>query len=225
MECRNSVCSYSYRCYKTHLSYPYCPKGAKYIVIHREPCAAFYSNFNFLTGWYFQPGELSLHEFVKGSLLVLGEPKTKMESPSHFAHFLSWWEHRNDSNVLFLFYEDMKDDLETVVRMVAEFIGVQDEEKIKKAVEMSSFEFMKENERKFSDVRFARYRNKDFGVGDNVFGSKVATGSATKGREWMDDKTKELIQQRWKETVGKQTGFQDYNELRNAFKLEKMMKK
>ena len=102
------------RCYKTHLSYPYCPKGAKYIVIYRKPCAAFYSYFNFLKGWWFQPGELSLHEFVKGFLLALGEPKTKMERPSHFAHFLSWWEHRNDLNVLFLFYEDMKDDLESV---------------------------------------------------------------------------------------------------------------
>ena len=87
---------------------------------------------------------------------------------------------------------------------------------------MSSFEFMKANKRKFSDVRFARYRNKDFGVADDAVGSKVATGSATKGRELMDDQTKELILTRWWETVGKQTGFQDYNELRNGFKLEKI---
>ena len=41
---------------------------------------------------------------------------------------------------------------------------------------------MKKNERKFSDVRFARYRNKACGVPDDAVPSKVATGSTTKGR-------------------------------------------
>ncbi|CAB3991317.1 sulfotransferase domain-containing [Paramuricea clavata] len=209
------------RCYKTHTWYPYCPNGAKYIVIYREPCAAFYSRFNYLKDWIFQPGELSLHEFVKDFLLAHDVPKSKMKNASYFVHLLSWCEHRNDSNVLFLFFEDMKDDLESVVRMVAAFIGIKDEERIKKAVEMSSFEFMKENKGKFSDVRYARYRNKVCGVPDDAVASKVVTGSATKGRELMDDKTKEIIQAKWLEVVGKQTGFQDYNELRSAFKKEK----
>ena len=212
------------RCYKTHLWYPHCPKVAKYIVIYREPCAAFYSHFNFLKGWLFQPGELSLHEFVKDVSLALCAPKSKMNTASYFAHLLSWWEHRNDSNVLFLFYEDMKDDLESAVRLVAAFIGVKEEGKIKKAVEMSSFEFMKQNERKFSDIRYSQYRNKAFGVADDAVASKVATGSTTKGRELMNDETKELIQTRWRETVGKQTGLQDYNELRNSFKTEQLQK-
>lgn len=208
------------RCFKTHQWYPYCPKGAKYIAIYREPCAAAYSLFIFLKGWMFQPGELSLHEFVKDFYLAHEVPKNKMENASYFAHLLSWWEHRNDKNVLFLFYEDMKDDLESVVRKVAAFIGIRDAERIKKAVEMSSFEFMKGNEIKFSDVRLARYRNNACGVADDFAPSKVVTGSATKGRELMDDKTKEMIQEQWLEVVGKQTGFQDYNELRSAFKKE-----
>ena len=75
-----------------------------------------------------------------------------------------------------------------------------------------------------SNVRVARCRNKSCGIPDDVAPSKVATGSATKGRELMDDKTKEIIQAKWLEVVGKQTGFQDYNELRCAFKMEKMNK-
>ncbi len=165
----------------------------------------------------FQSGEISLHELVKDIVLVAGAPKNKMERGSYFVHLLSWWEHRNDSNVLFLFYEDMKDDLERVVRMVAAFIGIQDEERIKNAVEMSSFEFMKKHERKFSESRVARYRNKACGIPDDAVPSKVSTGSATKGRELMDDKTKELIQAKWLEVVTDQLGFQDYNELKNAF--------
>ena len=210
------------RCYKTHLWHPHCPKGAKYIVIYREPCSAFYSRFNFLKGWLFQPEEISLHEFVKDFMLAHGAPKTKTENASYFAHFLSWWKHRNDSNVLFLFYEDMKDDLESVVKMVAAFIGIQDEERIKKTVLMSSFEFMKENERQFSDIRYARYRNKVFGIPDDVVPSKVVTGCATRGRELMDHKTEEIIHARWLEVIGKETGFQDYSSMRNAFKKEKL---
>ncbi len=177
-----------------------------------------------MKGWIFQPGEISLYELVKDYLLVRGIPKNKMESASYFVHLLSWWEHRNDSNVLFLFFEDMKDDLESVVRMVAAFTGIQIEERIREAVKMSSFEFMKKHERKFSDARLARYRNEACGVPDGVVGSKVVTGSATKARELMDDKAKEIIQAKWLDVVGKQTGFQNYDELRSAFKKEKIRK-
>ncbi len=169
----------------------------------------------------FQSGEISLHEFVQDFILARGVPKKKTEFASYFSHLLSWWEHRNDSNVLFLFYEDTKDDLESVVRMVAAFIGIQDEERIKNAMKMSSFEFMKKHERKFADVRIARYRNKVCGVPDEIVPSKVVIGSTTKGRELMGDKTKEIIQAKWLEVVSDQLGFQDYNELRNAFNMEK----
>ena len=218
----NAEHNYQPRCYKSHAWYPYCPKGGKYIVIYRDPYAACYSFFNFFNGWYFQPGEVSLHAFVRDIPLAgSGVPKTKAEFPSYFAHLVSWWEHRNDSNVLLLFYEDMKEDLESAVREVAAFIEIKDEEKIKKAVEMSSFEFMKKNERKFSSVRFARYRNVAIGLPADVMPSKVVSGSATKGRELMDEKTKEIIQAKWLEVVGKQIGFKDYDELRKAFKKEK----
>ncbi|CAB3979724.1 sulfotransferase domain-containing [Paramuricea clavata] len=214
-----AVHNYQPRCYKTHTWYPVCPKGAKYIVIYREPCAAFYSLFNFFKGWMFQPGEVTLSEFVTDFLLTRAVPKNKMEHSSYFLHLLSWLEHRHDSNVLFLFFEDMKEDLESVVKKVAAFMGIQDEERIKKTVEMSSFEFMKGRSTKFS-VLGPRYRNKACGLPDDAVPILIATGSATKGREMMDDKTKEAIQAKWLEVVGKQTGFQDYNELRNAFKKE-----
>ncbi|XP_028406630.1 amine sulfotransferase-like isoform X1 [Dendronephthya gigantea] len=208
------------RCYKTHAWYPDCPKGAKYIVIYREPCACFSSGFNYLKGWFFQPGEISLHEFVVDYALPR-ELINRMGPAPYFAHLLSWWEHRDDPNVLFLFFEDMKDDLESAVRKVASFIGIEDDERIKKAVQMSSFEFMKSNERKFSSAISSKYRNKICGVADEtVVRSKVVTGSATKGREMMDEKTKEMIQAKWNEVVWKQTGFQDYQELRNAFKKQ-----
>ena len=82
--------NYQPRCYMSHTLYSDCPKGAKYIVIYRDPCAACYSYFNFLNGWYFQPGEVSLYEFVKDFLLAgSGVPKTKAKFASYFAHLVS----------------------------------------------------------------------------------------------------------------------------------------
>ena len=213
---------YQPRCYKSHKWYPDCPKGAKYIAICREPCATFFSFFNFYNGWFFERGQVSLHEFIEDYLLIdMGVPKTKQQLASYFVHLLSWWKHRNDPNVLFLFFEDMKDDLESTVRTVAAFIEINDEERIKQAVEMSSFEFMKQNERKFSEARFPRYRNGFCGLPTDIVYSKVVTGSVTKGREMMDEKTKEIIQAKWVEVVGKETGFQDYDELRRSFKIKR----
>ena len=70
---------------------------------------------------------------------------------------------------------------------------------------------MKENERQF--VRYQK-SPQNFKL--------IATGSATKGKEAMDDKTKEIIQAKWLEVIGKQTGFQNYDDLRNAFRKERM---
>ena len=41
----------------------------------------------------------------------------------YFEHVLGWWAHRDDANVLFLKYEDMKKDLPTAVARIAKFIG------------------------------------------------------------------------------------------------------
>ncbi|XP_023603391.1 LOW QUALITY PROTEIN: sulfotransferase 4A1, partial [Myotis lucifugus] len=43
---------------------------------------------------------------------------------SWFEHVQEFWEHRTDSNVLFLKYEDMHRDLVTMVEQLARFLGV-----------------------------------------------------------------------------------------------------
>ena len=62
-------------------------------------------------------------------------------------HVRPWWEHRQDPNILFLKYEDMKADPAANVCKIAAFIGVDDltEEQVAAVVSQSSFESMKEN--------------------------------------------------------------------------------
>ena len=204
---------YQPRCFKSHSSYENCPKGGKYILVYREPCARFYSFFKFYQGKYFNPGEVTLDEFVKYRMSL---------EMNYFTYLLSWWPKRNDPNVLFLFYEDMLEDLESAVRAVASLMNIDDEASITNAVKMSSFDFMKQNQDKFATSRISRYRNKARGIPEEIVSDRVVTGSATKGRKVMKECTKQALQKRWNETIGKETGFQDYNKLREAFKKEKL---
>ena len=211
---------YHPRCFETHAWHEMCPKGAKYILVYREPCAAFYSFFNFFQGKYFQAGEITLDEFVRNISLFRSE---KMRV-NYFDHLMSWWPKRNDANVLFLLYEDMLEDLEGAVRAVASFMGIDDEASIRNAVKMSTFDFMKQNQDKFATHNATSSRNKAIGIAQGVLLQRIQTGSATKGREMMKEHTKQAVQEIWNDIVTKETGFQDYEELRNALKKEKQSK-
>ena len=46
----------------------------------------------------------------------------ELEFGDYFDHLVSWWPHRNDNNVLFLKYEDMKQNLPQAVRQIASFL-------------------------------------------------------------------------------------------------------
>ncbi|XP_070560853.1 sulfotransferase 1B1-like [Ptychodera flava] len=65
---------------------------------------------------------------------------------SWFDHVLTWWQHRDDENVLFLKYEDMKKDPQGAVKSIADFLDVSlTEEAIDNIVEFCSFKKMKKN--------------------------------------------------------------------------------
>lgn len=207
------------RAYKCHFAYNDCPKGCKYIVICRDPCAVVYSLYKFLEGVTFKRETVNIKNFVAETWLAFSDPvnkdKKNESDVSYFAHLLSWFEHRNDPNVLMLFFEELKEDLEKVVRVVGEFIGVQDEGKIRTAVEMSSFSFMKANAEKFdvSVVKKPPEKPLLFHI--------MRSGSANEGREVLSDDVKAIIQQRWEEVITKVTGYKTYQELRRGVRNER----
>ena len=211
------------RCYKTHCWYDHCPKGGRYIVCLREPCAVAYSFFKFFEGWYFQPGEVSLDEFVREFWLARGVPQSKMQNASYFHHLVSWWPHRNDPNVLLLFFEDLKEDLESAVRAVGEFMGITDEKHIQVARERSLFLFMKQHEDKFNENKMRRRLNEACGLPTDAgkASSKVRKGSSSEGRTVLPEDIQHEIQEKWAAVVTPVTGSANYQELRRAWKEEK----
>lgn len=63
-------------------------------------------------------------------------------------HVLDFWKRRNEPNVLFLKYEDMKKDLESTIYKCAKFLGVEDSitnEHVERMCEHLKFDRMQKN--------------------------------------------------------------------------------
>eukprot|EP00049_Salpingoeca_infusionum_P001685 m.50142 g.50142 ORF g.50142 m.50142 type:complete len:315 (-) comp11136_c0_seq2:61-1005(-) len=211
------------RCFKTHCWYPDCPKGGKYIVVVRDPFDVAMSFFKFFRGWFFTDGEIQVDEFVEEFWLARGVPKSQSENASYFHHLTSWWPYRNDANVLWVFFEDMKEDLESVVRRVNTFLGLEDDEqRIATAVEHSSFAFMKEHAAHFDEHLTKKARNvhcqlpADAGMDQ----SKINDGKSGQAKAALSDATVAAIRDKWAQIVEKETGCASYSALRDFVRQE-----
>lgn len=205
------------RLFKSHGWYPIIPKGARYIYVIRDPYATVLSFYNFLEGWFFAPGSLSLTTFVIGFWLARGVPAERTENASYFDNLASWWPHRNDPNVLFLFYENVILDTEATVRKINSFLGFKNnEETIQTAIRMSSREFMVEHRDKFNENIMRHERNEACGL-DATAGStsyKVVAKPETKPE--LSEQARTAIDKRWKKTVQPVTGFATYEDMLKA---------
>ncbi|NMO13601.1 sulfotransferase domain-containing protein [Pyxidicoccus fallax] len=74
-----------------------------------------------------------------------------------FTYMRSWLPHRHDDNVLWVRYEDLRENLEAQVRRIAAFCGIPlQEERMGDILHKCSFAYMKERETKF-DFRLSMY--------------------------------------------------------------------
>ena len=110
------------RAFKSHFSYELMPCGqpcnipGKYIYVARNPKDVAVSFYHHDRGFDYNPDiEWSQHFelFMQGNV----------HYGDYFDHVLGWWAHKDDDNVLFLKYEDMKKDLPAAVARMAKFMG------------------------------------------------------------------------------------------------------
>ena len=132
------------RAFGSHFSYNLMPCGlpmhtpCKYIYVARNPK-------DVVVSFYYQSRALDstdlvwdefFQDFIAGNVMF----------GNYFDHVLSWWEHKDDQNILFLKYEDMKKDLPDTVRKIAKFIDCDlSDAVVEKVVKKASFASMKAN--------------------------------------------------------------------------------
>lgn len=114
------------RIFKSHMPYNMAVGGSsvdgscRHIYIARNPKDVVVSYYYFerdksWAGGYTGSWEHWLKMFVEG----------KVQRGDWFDHVLSWWDRRNDENVLFIKYEDLLRDLEVEVKKIAQFLDFQ----------------------------------------------------------------------------------------------------
>ncbi|KAM7310249.1 sulfotransferase ssu-1 [Ixodes scapularis] len=133
------------RFFKTHFSYerqPMNPK-AKYVYLTRNPldvCVSFYHFTRSVPVYRFKDG--TFDDFFE--LFVTGQN----DRGDFFDHLMSWYPHKDDTNVFFVTYEELKRNFRNTVLRLARFLGeeyakpLESNELFQKVVEQSSLSFM-----------------------------------------------------------------------------------
>lgn len=172
------------RIFKSHMSYSgffSIPKGdCKYIYILRNPGDVlvsyyyFYINFLGFRGSFDQFYQM----FMKG----------RVQYGSWFKHVHNWRSHAKNINILFLNYEDLKQDLEREIRKIADFCEIEvPEERMSRILERSSFKYMKENQSKFDHLTEVLA---EAGIHSGTF---IRSGKVGESKEYLNEKQKSEI--------------------------------
>ncbi|XP_077159594.1 sulfotransferase 1B1-like [Paroedura picta] len=133
------------RVVKTHLPVSLLPKSfwdnkckTIYVARNAKDVAVSFYHFDLMNKLHPEPGswEEYLEKFMAG----------KMAFGSWHDHVSSWWDKKNDHPILYLFYEDMKEDLKREVKKTVHFLGKDlSDSVVDKIVRNTSFDVMKEN--------------------------------------------------------------------------------
>ncbi len=202
----------TFRAFKSHMGWDSIPKGARYIVSFRNPKDALVSGYNFLNGYWFETDGTSHDEFAR---VLFMNYRGEHWNGSYWGHLVSWWEQRQNPQVLLLCYENMKTDLHGTVRTIAEFLGIElDEELFEIVVKQASLDFMKEHKSKFADPRFQEASAKHNFLPPSDTMVKVKTGRVGDHRTQLPDEIAVAMDAIWQETVTPRTGLASYDDLR-----------
>jgi hypothetical protein len=194
------------RGFKSHLAYDDIPKGAKYVVSLRDPKDALVSMFRFIEGWFLEPGAISIEDFAPSWM-----------QDDYWKHLVSWWNVRDEPNVLVFSYEGMTADPEGHVRRLAAFCGVPlSHELLALTLERSSLGYMLQHKDKFDDAMMRELSEARCNLPPGSDSAKVRKGGVGGHRTELPAGIGAELDARWAELVAPATGFADYAALEAA---------
>lgn len=202
------------RVFKSHLGWQDVPKNGRYIVSFREPSAAFNSLYRFFEGFMFEPGTIDMKTFFQWR-----NPPAEMGERGYWHHLASWWEQRNNPNVLLMCYEDMLADLPGTVRRIAAFMDIPlDDELFSCVVHQASREFMLEHKNQFDEAPFRRLISQRTGVPVDTEASKVTPGARDDPKYRLAAAQQRKLEEFWQAQISNRFGLESYEDLRHAIK-------
>ena len=157
---------------KTHLPHKWfwmLRKKGKFLYITRDGLDVAVSYYHHYCNYLDYTG--SFNEFYESHFLNL-----KAQDGSWFRHISGWMKEKDNPNVLFLRYEDMKKDLESIIRKIIKFCELDVKEKdMPRILERCSFEYMKQHEDK---VDFASHFNAQLSHTKKKVGNFIRKGGS-----------------------------------------------
>lgn len=197
------------RAFKSHSpppALPYHPprsgRDVQYIVVARHPDEVVVSLHSFIGAH--SDAWLELWDFPKDPYRKPDFPTFFREAaqlrfvPMIFQFLANWWPYRNEDNVLFLHFADMKRDHEGSVQKIAEFLGYEPTaEQWPTILECTSFRWMKAHEHKFDARNSAEVptleegamirKGELGGASDDGMTEEISAVIASRGREIVGD--------------------------------------
>lgn len=205
------------RAFKTHLAWDQVPKGARYVCVVRDPRDVLVSFYHFFEGWMFEAGSVDMAEFAR-ELFLAGASK----SGRYWEHVASYWRERERPEVLMMAFEDIKADLDTAVRRVADFIDlpsdIDREARIAVATEQARFGFMKAHESQFDDHLLRDLREPYLGLPPGGTCSKVRSGRVGDHAGRLTPEVVAMLDEAWRESMAEPLGLASYAELRASLR-------
>lgn len=198
------------RLYKSHVSWHDIPKGCRYICSFRHPYAAIVSFYRFFEGWMFEPGTISLADLTRWRW-----PRDKADRQGYWYHLASWWEQRQNKDVLLLCYEDLLANPSGAIHMVARFMDIElDDSLLDIVLRQSSRDFMLTHGEKFNEIHMRDIGGKRAGLPPPLNSSKVTSGVSDDSRYRLSSEIRQELDEIWLEQVQPKFGFKDYDEFR-----------
>ena len=201
---------FAFRGFKTHLTRELTPKEARYIYVLRDPRDCLVSYYHYYNGWFFDRDTVAIETFAREYFLSSQNPLG-----TYFDHVRSWWPQREQGNILFVCFEDIKEDLPRQVARIAEFLDIELDDELRDIVlRQSTFDFMKARDHQFDEHIIMPIIHNINKLPPGTDPVKVRAGRVGDHKNEIPPDTVATVDAMWRELLAEPLGADTYDELR-----------
>jgi len=212
----NAEQAYSPRVYKHHESFGIIATTDKQkkIFVVRDPHDAIFSMQKFINRFYGCDMDVAEEEMAN---MIMQQHKGDLAG--NFNCISTWWAHKDDANVLFLFFEDLKKDLKTMIAKIADFVDMPlTDRELDHVTRLCTFEYMEKHSDKFKGETVVTGMSISSGLKEWKPGMGMVRkggGQIGEGKK-LGPKLKSTVDTLWAETMGERFGFKTYHDMYSA---------